>query len=94
MSEKNKDFDRTHPLTDQQKKEVLKSLTTADRVGIAENDNPMYEEAEIYKFISTQDLIVYGEQIQVKLHIKMYITLAKFDEMVIVISFHKEGMYD
>ncbi len=45
-------------------------------------------------FLKITDIIVYGEKETVKLYIKMYIRENKNFDIVIVISFHKEGVYE
>ena len=92
--DKNMEFDRLYSLTDEQKAEIIKSLTPADCISVEPNDNPRYPDAEVYAFIKGQQLLSYGEVEYVKLYIKMYLNEQKRNDMVIVISFHPEGMYE
>lgn len=94
LTEKNKLFDCKFPLTDQKKRDILRSLTADDCYQIEPNNNPRYQAAEVYKFLKNVDLLSYGEQVAVELYIKMYIKESKSYDMVIVISFHEEGMHD
>ena len=93
-TEKNKIFNRQFPLTDQQKREILKSLTADDCYWIGPNDNPRYKTDEVYKFFKDIEVVVFGEPDTTKLYLKMYIKESKTYDMVIVISFHGEGMHD
>lgn len=58
------------------------------------NNNPRYETDEVYIFFKETVLPVFGEPENVKLYLKMYIREARTYDIVIVISFHKEGMHD
>ena len=94
LTEKNQYFDRKFSLTDQQKREILKALTADDCYQLEPNNNPRYKTSEVYKFFKAVDLIVFGEYESTTLYIKMYIRESKTYDMVIVISFHEEGMHD
>lgn len=93
QNSKNKEFDRKFNLRDGEKKEILRSLTVDDCVAVEPNDNPRYSEAEVFKFIKDWHLVVYGEEEEVTLYIKAYLREGKFSDLVIVISFHEEGMF-
>ncbi len=75
------------------RKEILRSLTADDCTAIEPNNNSRYPDAEVYKFIKNCRLSVYGEDTDVKLYIKTYLREGKTRDIVIVISFHEEGMY-
>lgn len=90
---KNKEFDRKYPLRDQARKEILLSLTADDCRAIGPNENSRYPEAEVYQFIKRCRLNVYGEETDVNLYIKTYLREEKTRDLVIVISFHEEGMF-
>ena len=92
--DKNIEFDRLYSLTDEQKAEIIKSLTPDDCISVEPNNNPRYPNAEVYAFIKGQQLLSYGEVEYVRLYIKMYLDEKKHNDMVIIISFHPEGMYD
>lgn len=94
QTEKNKSFDREFSLTDQEKRDILKSLTADDCYQIEPNNNPRYKTDEVYKFFKEIEVIVFGELESTKLYLKMYIRESKTYDMVIVISFHKEGLHD
>ena len=91
--EKNKIFERKYPLKDCDKKNILKSLSTDDCIGFEPNDNPRYSDSTVFKFIKDVKIPVYGEQQTVRLYIKQYITDVNKYEVIIVISFHEEGMH-
>lgn len=93
-TEKNNYFDRKFSLTDQKKREILKSLTADDCYQIEPNNNPRYKTDEVYKFFKEVELPVFGELESTTLYLKMYIRESKTYDMVIVISFHEEGMHD
>ena len=93
-SYKNNAFDQQFNLRNEQKVEIIKSLTADDCVKIAPNDNPRYADSEVYQFIKCVELLVYGENETHKLYIKMYLAETPSFDIVIVISFHEEGMYD
>ena len=90
-SSKNNEFDKKYNLKHKQKTEILCSLCADDCVKIAPNDNPRYEDNELFVFQKNVELEVYGEQSQAKLYIKMYLTQ---NSVILVISFHEEGMFD
>ena len=94
LTEKNKLFDRKFSLNHQQKCEILKSLTADDCYQIEPNNNSRYKTDEVYKFFKEVELLVFGELEATKLYLKMYIRELKTYDMVIVISFHEEGMHD
>lgn len=91
---KNKAFDRKFNLRNSQKLSILKSLTENDCIAAEPNDNPRYPETDVYKFIKSEKLMVYGEAENVKLYIKAYIDDDSYYDFVLVISFHEEGMHD
>ncbi len=91
---KNNAFDDEFPLKHEDKLQILRSLTVEDCFKIAPNDNLRYEEAEVYFFTKNAKLFSFGEEEIVALYLKMYITETKFGEMIVVISFHREGMYE
>ena len=93
-TEKNIAFDREFSLTHQEKCAILLTLTADDCCQIAMNNNPRYETDEVYIFFKETVLPVFGEPENVKLYLKMYIREARTYDIVIVISFHKEGMHD
>ena len=87
-------FDRLHPLTNEQKTNIIQSLLAEDCVNIEPNNNPRYSESEVYVFIKTLQITSYGEEETVSLYIKMYLNEQDRMDFVIVISFHIEGLYD
>lgn len=91
---KNTEFDDTYPLREEQKRSILQSLTANDCVKVECNTNPRYADSELFFFLKDATFSVYGEETTVKLYLKMYIIEAKTHDMVIVISFHKNGLYD
>ncbi|MCI7473644.1 MAG: hypothetical protein MSB10_08215 [Clostridiales bacterium] len=94
-SDKNRELDIEFNLRDQEKVEILKSLTVEDCIEIRQNDNVRYPDADIFIFMKQVNLESYGEEITATLYIKDYIiTVPPNMEMVIVISFHREGMHD
>ena len=84
LTDKNKELDKNYNLKHQEKIDIIKSLMPDDCVDIRENDNPRYPEAELFVFLKSVTLEVYGE----------YIIDDHNMEMLIVISFHEEGLYD
>ncbi len=94
QSEKNRLFDRQYSLSDKQKADIIKALDAEDCVKIEPNNNQRYSESEVYVFIKTLPIVSYGEQETVSLYIKMYLNEQKSYDIVIVISFHIEGMYE
>ncbi len=93
-SEKNKQFDHKYNLRHADKVEILKSITPDDCVKIQPNDNPRYPKAEVFVFCKDVDLNTYGEDELVTLYIKEYLIEQNNMEMVVVISFHEEGLYE
>ena len=94
-SDKNRELDIEFNLRDQEKVEILKSLTAEDCIEIRQNDNVRYPDADIFIFMKQVSLESCGEGITVTLYSKDYvITVPPNMEMVIVISFHREGMHD
>ena len=91
---KNTEFDDKYALRDAQKREILKSLTVDDCIKIEDNTNARYDTATLFFFIKDVSIEAYGEVELVSLYLKMYIKETKTHDMVIVISFHEEGMYD
>ena len=53
ITEKNKQFDRKYNMTDQQKRNVVRSLCIDDFVEIRLNEVPRYPEAELFVFCKT-----------------------------------------
>lgn len=94
QTEKNRCFDRRFSLTHEKKRDILKSLTADDCYQIELNNNPRYEAGDVYKFFKEVTLEVFGEAECVKLYLKMYVRETKTYDMVIVISFHEEGMHE
>lgn len=92
-SEKNIIFDRMFPLKHQEKVDILLSLSAEDCVKIAPNDNPRYADSQVYVFLKSLELLSYGEKEMVRLYIKMYLNEQRNFDIVIVISFHQEGMH-
>lgn len=93
VSEKNREFDKRYPLKHEQKVDIIKGLSADDCIKIGPNDNKRYTDAEIYTF--TKDVIIpaYGYDEEVRLYIKMYRLPEKTYDLVVVISFHEEGLY-
>lgn len=94
MSAKNIEFDNYASLTHEQKVKIIKSLTACDCVKIEPNSNPRYVTAEVYVFIRSVELTIYGEKEELELYIKMYYQAEKNQSPVIVISFHRAGVFD
>ena len=93
-SDKNLKFDKRYPLTHEQKIGIIKKLDASDCIMTEPNDNPRYKDSEVYAFVKDQILTIYGEEEPVTLYIKMYRSDLKSYDVVIVISFHEEGMFD
>ena len=91
---KNTEFDDEYPLREEQKRSVLRSLTINDCIKVEANTNQRYEAAELFFFLKDAAFMIYGEETKVKIYLKMYIRETKTHDMVIVISFHKDGLYD
>lgn len=95
QTEKNKDLERKYNLRHQQKEEILKSLEADDCIDILQNEKPGFPDAEMFVFLKPVLLDHYGEPVDVKLYIKEYVMLDNYNmEMLIVVSFHEEGLYD
>ena len=86
-------FDRGYNLTDAQKCDILQTLTCDDCVKIEPNNNERYPDNEIYVFLKTCSIDVYGEDEFVKLYIKLYIQITPSYDEVVIISFHQEALY-
>ena len=93
QTEKNRVFDRQYNLRDAEKLEILKSLSASDCIKIEPNDNPRYSDTEVYCFLKNKIITVFGESETLCIYIKMYIQELSNHDIVIVISFHKEGMH-
>lgn len=91
---KNMEFDDEFPLRDEQRKRILLSLQPEDCFKIEQNTNPRYEQAELFFFLKDVTIPIYGEEESVKLYLKLYLKELKTYNMVIVISFHKEGFFE
>ena len=91
---KNIEFDRKYNLKDAEKRKIIRELTVDDCIGIEPNDNPRYEDVEVYKFLKEISVSFFGENEVVKLYLKGYITVTGSIEMVVVISFHEDGIYE
>ena len=89
LSEKNIEFDRCTRLTNEDKIKIIEKLTADDCVKIEKNNNPNYPDAMVYVFIVEVEL-----DDVVKLYIKMYLVEEKNYAIVIVISFHNEGVFE
>ena len=83
-----------YSLKHEQKVRLIKELTAEDCIEISPNDNHRYEESEVYIFIRDYNLSTYGESECVTLYIKMYLHEEKTYDLVVVISFHPEGMHN
>ena len=94
VNEKNKRFDREYNVNDEKRKEILNSLTVDDCIQVDKNTNPNFPDSEIYVFLKKATLIVYGENEDVELYIKMYLQNCGYYDMTIVISFHKSKQYE
>lgn len=93
-SEKNRAFSIRFPLRHEEKVKIIKKLSGRDCIKIAPNDNPRYEKAEVFAFCKEVELLSFGEAETVELYIKMYLNEGEKQTVVVVISFHEEGMYD
>ena len=93
-SEKNKNFDYKYNLSHESKVKIIKSIGVDDCVDIRPNDNSRYPDALVFIFLKEAKLDAYGEVETVTLYIKEYIVNQNNMEMVVVISFHEEGLYD
>ena len=93
-SAKNHDFDNRYSMTHNAKVSVIKNLQAEDCIKIELNNNSRYPIAEVYIFIKSVTITVFGEEEQLKLYIKMYFLEEGNRSPIIVISFHTEGMYN
>lgn len=91
---KNTEFDDEYPLREAQKRSVLGSLTINDCIKVEANTNQRYETAELFFFLKSATFMIYGEETTIKIYLKMYIRETRTHDMVIVISFHKDGLFD
>lgn len=94
QSAKNKDFDRRYPLRHEDKVKIIKQLCPEDCVKVEPNNNPRFEQTDIFVFLKCVEILVYGESETHKLYIKIYLREQKTYDTVIVISFHEEGLHD
>lgn len=94
VNHKNKNFDRSYPLRDKEKRQILESLTEDDCIEIENNNNPRYDNAEVFVFLKQVSIPVYGEIENIELYIKMYMKEYDRSNIVIVISFHPSGEYE
>ena len=94
VSMKNNEFDKQFNLKHDQKIDIIKSLACNECIKIEPNNSSRYMDAEVYVFIKSVELPVYGELEPIKLYIKMYLNEQTKYDIVIVISFHEEGLYD
>lgn len=88
-SAKNTEFNRRARLKDEDKIRIIEKLTADDCVKIEKNNNSNYPDAMVYVFIVEVEL-----DDVVKLYIKMYLLEEKNCAIVIVISFHNEGVFE
>lgn len=91
---KNKEFDRRSQLRNEQKMEILRSLTVEDCIKIDQNNNPRYDDVELFIFIKHITAVAYHREMQFPVYLKMYLRETGTHDLVIVISFHESGMYD
>lgn len=94
IRDKNSEFDCKYNFKDAEKRKIIRELTADDCIGIEPNDNPRYADAEVYKFLKEISVSFYGEDEVVKLYVKGYIMVTRSMEMVVVISFHEDGIYE
>ena len=95
INEKNILFDREYPLTHKDKIKILKNLSGEDCIKVEPNTNSRYSSiAEVFVFIKSASIYQYGEKQNVEMYIKMYVEKRDFHDLVIVISFHKEGEFE
>lgn len=92
-NEKNNSFDRKYNLRHDEKLDILRSLTVEDCIDVSPNQDTRYQDCMVFEFIKDVTISCYGEMESVKLYIKQYICEANNRELVVVISFHEEGMY-
>ena len=93
-NKKNNEFDRKYNLKHAEKIKVLESLTAHDCIKIEPNNNPRYPDADVYCFNKNITIVVYGEDENPCVYIKMYVMEFSNHDDVIVISFHEEGLYE
>lgn len=91
---KNNDFNRKYPLRDEQKTSILKALTIDDCIDFGPNTASQYPDSMVYEFIKDVEVIIFGENTDLKLYIKLYILDKRTHQLVIAISFHREGMHE
>ena len=94
INDKNREFDKAYSLRDADKWAILKSLEADDCVKVEPNNNPRYPDNEVFVFYKEATVVVYGENEELQLYLKMYIQETKTYDLVIVISFHQAGMFD
>lgn len=94
VREKNRQFDRLFPLKHQEKIAILLSLSKDDCVKIEPNDNSRYKACDVFVFLKDLELLSYGEKQKVRMYIKMYLNEQRNFDIVVVISFHSEGIHE
>ena len=72
----------------------IKSICAEDCVKIEPNNNQRYSESEVYVFIKDLCMSFWGEQETISVYVKMYLDSRSSYDVVVVISFHLEGMYE
>lgn len=93
-TQKNIVFAKRYPMRHEVQADILKSLTRDDCIDVSPNTDERYADTLVFEFIKDVEILVYGEQEKVKLYIKQYIVDNKTHELITVISFHEEGMYE
>ena len=94
-STKNKIFDRKYGLKHNEKVELIKSLTADDCIKIEPNNNPRYEDAEVFVFLKNDiEITIFGEPNSVSIYIKIYYLSTSQCDKIICISFHESGMHE
>lgn len=93
-SEKNNQFDYKYNLRHEDRIRIIKSIEVDDCIDICTNNNPRYSDADVFVFLKSVELNTYGETENTRLYIKEYIATQNNMEMVVVISFHEEGLHD
>ena len=73
---------------------IMKQLCPEDCIKVEPNNNPRFEQTDIFVFLKCVEILVYGESETHKLYIKIYLREQKTYDTVIVISFHEEGLHD
>ena len=91
---KNKAFQKRYPLRSDDQIAILRSLQVEDCVAIEPNNNLRYSDSTVFKFIKKVELMVLGETELVEIYIKEYVEDRRTHEIICVISFHEEGLYD